>query len=271
MRRMEADLFPAFGSKPIAEIESPDVLDALREVESRGSVETARRLKQTAGQIFRFAIVAGYAKRDPSADLRGALKAAPPVRHHKAMPRKDLRGFLRSIISYDGELSTRLGLRLIVLTFLRTTELRAGRWEEVENLDGVNPLWRIPADRMKRSRDHLVPLSRQAVSTLQELRPLAANSPFIFPSAGKEQFMSNNTLLYALYRMGFHGRATIHGFRSLASTILNEKQFNADWIEMQLSHVEKNKVRGAYNAAQWLPGRTTMMQWWADHLDDIAS
>src|SRR6516225_6084627 len=133
-------------------------------------------------------------------------------------------------------------------------------------MDGASPIWRVPAERMKAGLEHIVPLSRQAVAVLRELMPLAGNSPCIFPSPGKQGSMSENTMIYALYRMGYHGRATTHGFRAIASTILNETNlFNRDWIERQLSHVGRNEVRRAYNAAEWMPDRRRMMQWWADH------
>ena len=188
--------------------------------------------------------------------------------HHKAMPLTDLPAFLRAVEQYDGERQTALGLKLVALTFPRTSELRAGRWSEFENMDSADPLWRIPLERMKKRREHLVPLSRQAVKALQELRALGGGSEFIFPSAGAERFMSNNTLLYALYRLGYHGRATTHGFRGIASTVLHGAGSNSDWIELQLAHVDRNKTRAAYNAAEHLPERRQMLKW-ADHLDAI--
>jgi integrase len=267
LRRLEADVFPAIGRRPIAELEAPELLDMLRKVEKRGANETARRLKQLVGQIFRFAIVTGRAKRDPSADLRDALRASGEPQRHRAMPLLELPIFLQKLETYNGEQQTKLALMLVTLTFLRTTELRAGKWSELEDLDGKSPQWRIPAGRMKMRLEHLVPLSRQAVDLLRDLRALSGNSPNIFPSPGKEGCMSSNTMLYALYRMGYHGRATTHGFRGVACTILNESNlFNRDWIERQLAHVERNEVRRAYNAAEWMPDRRRMMQWWADHI-----
>jgi integrase len=267
LRRLEADVFPAIGQRPIAQLEAPELLDMLRKVEKRGVSETARRLKQLVGQIFRFAIVTGRAKRDPSADLKGALRATGQPTRHRAMPLLELPAFLQKLETYNGEPQTKLALKLVTLTFLRTTELRAGKWSELEDLDGKSPQWRVPAERMKMRLEHLVPLSRQAITVLRELRILSGNSPNIFPSPGKEGYMSSNTMLYALYRMGYHGRATTHGFRSLASTILNESNlFNRDWIERQLAHVERNEVRRAYNTAEWIPDRRRMMQWWADHI-----
>jgi integrase len=270
LRRLEADVFPIVGRRPIAELEPPELLDMLRKVEKRGAHETARRLKQLIGQIFRFAVVTGRAKRDPSADLKDALRATGEPRRHRAMPMLELPQFLQQLETYGGEQQTKLALKLVTLTFLRTTELRAGKWSELENLDQDSAQWRVPAERMKMRLEHLVPLSRQAVAVLLELRALAGNSKNIFPSPGKEGCMSSNTMLYALYRMGYHGRATTHGFRAVASTILNESNlFNRDWIERQLAHVERNEVRRAYNAAEWMPDRRRMMQWWADRITSL--
>jgi integrase len=271
LRRLKADIFPIIGPRPIAELESPELLDVLRKVERRGANETARRLKQLLGQVFRFAIVTSRAKRDPSADLKDALRATGEAQHHRAMPLAELPTFLQKLETYGGEPQTKLALKLVALTFLRTTELRAGKWSELENIDENSAQWRVPAERMKMRLEHLVPLSRQAVAVLRELRALSGSSANIFPSPGKEGCMSSNTMLYALYRMGYHGRATTHGFRGVASTILNESNlFNRDWIERQLAHVERNEVRRAYNAAEWMPDRRRMMQWWADHITAMA-
>ena len=165
----------------------------------------------------------------------GRLKASGRQAHHKAMAREDLPEFLRALSAYDGAARTRLALRLALLTFVRTTELRAVRWDEVD-LEAAE--WRIPAERMKMRASHIVPLSRQAVETFTELRSIAGLSDYVFPSPGAEGFMSNNTMLFAMYRMGFHGRATVHGFRAVASTVLNEMGFHPDWIERQLAHDE---------------------------------
>ena len=239
----------------------------LRKVEKRGANETARRLKQLVGQIFRCAIVTGRAKRDLSVDFNVALRATGEPQPHRATPLSELPTFLQKLKCYSGDQQTKLALTLATLTFLRTTELRAGNWNELENLDENSAVWRIPAERMKTRLGHLVPLSRQAAAVLRALRGLSGGSPSIFPSPGKGDCMSGNTMLYAIYRMGYHGRATTHGFRAVASTILNETNlFNRDWIERQLSHVERNEVRRAYNAAEWMPDRRRMMQWWADHI-----
>ena len=179
--------------------------------------------------------------------------------------------FLNSLGAYDGEPRTRLALRLAVLTFVRTTELRAARWSEFENLEGEEALWGIPAERMKMKREHIVPLAPQAVAVLRELKALpgAEASLFLFPSPSREGCMSNNTMLFALYRMGYHGRATVHGFRAMASTALNEMGFRPDVIERQLAHQEQNSVRAAYNRAEYLNERRAMMNQWANYLDAI--
>lgn len=263
MSRLEADVFPPLGRRAITDIEPPDVLEVIRKVEGRGAIELAKREMQVVGQVFRFAIATGRAKRDPTRDLVGALKSPGRQKHHRAMTREDLPGFLQALKVYDGDPKTRLALELIILTFVRTTELRAAKWSEFEGLDGPEPLWRIPAERMKMRFEHLVPLAPEAVAALQELRPLCGRSPYLFPSPSKEGFMSNNTMLYAMYRMGYHGRATVHGFRGMASTWLNEQGYASDWIERQLAHDERDEVRGAYNSAQYLAGRRTMMGAWA--------
>lgn len=269
-RRLARDVYPSLGHRPLDDIDSPELLAVLRKIEKRGALEQARRVRQTVGQVYRFAIVTGRASHDPSAALKDALKPKGRQKHHAPMPREDLPGFLRSLETYDGDPRTSLALRLIVLTMVRTTELRAARWSEFENLDGREPLWRIPADRMKMRFEHLVPLSSQAIAALNALRELpGAGRGFLFPSPSREGCMSNNTLLYALYRMGYHRRATVHGFRGVASTMLNEMGYPPDWIERQLAHDERNEVRRAYNAAEHLPGRRSMLQRWGDWLDQV--
>jgi integrase len=260
LARLEADIFPEIGSRPIADIDAPEVLEALRKVEKRGVIETARRLRQTCGQIFRYAIVTGRAKYDPSAALRGALGSPGRPRGHRAMAVHEVPNFLNALENYDGDQRTHLALRLMLLTFARTTELRGAQWSEFENLEGNEPLWRIPAERMKMKREHIVPLAPQAVAVLRELRasPGSDSSPFLFASPSLEGYMSNNTMLYALYRMGYHGRATVHGFRAMASTALNEMGFRPDVIERQLAHQEQNTVRAAYNRAEYLGERRAM-------------
>jgi len=268
LARFEADIFPQIGSRLITDIDAPELLGTLRMVERRGALETAGRLRQICGQVFRYAVATGRATRDPSVDLKGALSSPGRKRGHKAMSREELPGFLAAVGAYAGDPRTRLALRLVVLTFVRTIELRAARWSEFENLDTESALWRIPAERMKMKTEHIVPLAPQAIAVLRELRTLSGSdaSPFLFPSPSREGFMSNNTMLFALYRMGFHGRATVHGFRAVASTVLNEMGFRPDVIERQLAHEERNRVRVAYNRAEYLGQRRGMMNRWADYL-----
>jgi integrase len=269
LARLEADVFPQIGSLPITDVDATELLDALRKVEKRGAIETAHRLRQICGQIFRYSIASGRAKHDPSADLKGALKSPGKSRGHRAMPFDEVPNFVKSLSAYEGDPQTRLALRLMVLTFARTTELRAAQWSEFEDLEGNEPLWRIPAERMKMKCEHIVPLAPQALAVLRELRSLPGSeaSPFLFCSPSREGYMSNNTMLYAMYRMGYHGRATVHGFRAMASTALNEMGFRPDVIERQLAHQEQNAVRAAYNRAEYLGERRTMMNQWADQLD----
>jgi integrase len=271
LARLEGDVFPHIGSRPVADVDAPELLEVLRKVEKRNALETARRLRQICGQVFRYAIATGIAKYDPSAALRGALSSPGKPRGHKAMPLSEVPTFLRLLANYDGDVRTRLALRLMVLTFARTTELRAAQWPEIEDLDGINPLWRIPTDRTKMKRQHIVPLAPQAVTLLNGLRSLPGSqaSPFLFPSPSREGCISNNTMLYALYRLGYHSRATVHGFRAMASTALNERGFRADVIEHQLAHQEQNAIRAAYNRAEYLGERKAMMKYWADLLDTM--
>ncbi|HVX13338.1 MAG TPA: tyrosine-type recombinase/integrase [Pirellulales bacterium] len=262
---LENYLLPKLGHKPIAGITAPEVLELLRGIEARGTLDTARRVSQMCGQIFRYGIATGKAERNPVPDLKGALKA-PVVKHHAYLKAKELPVFLRKLDAYDGKPLTKLALRLLLLTFVRTNELRGALWDEV---DWDESLWRLPAERMKANFPHIVPLSRQSLSVLQELKTISGSREYVFPNEHKPStFMSENTMLYALYRMGYHSRATGHGFRSTASTILNEKGFRSDVIERQLAHTEKNHVRAAYNHAQYLPERREMMQWWADYLEE---
>jgi integrase len=263
--RLDDDLISSLGKRPIAEIEPLEVLETIRKIERRDAIEMARRVMQMASAIFRYGVSTARCRRDPTADLRGALKPPKAPKRRAALPTTELSTFMLALEQYDGDLVTRLALKLVILTFVRTSELRFARWSEFEGLDGPEPLWRIPSHRMKMRRDHLVPLSPQAVEILRKLRKIAGEAQHVFPASTKTGVMSENTLIFALYRMGYHGRATVHGFRSTASTVLNEAQFNGDWIEIQLAHSD-GSVRGVYNAAEWLPSRRTMMNWWASHL-----
>lgn len=267
LARLEQHIFPKLGQRPVADITAPEILAMLRVVEGSGALDTAQRVMQTCGQIFMYAIATGRAERNPVPDLRGALKTPVP-KHHAYLKAADLPEFLKKLEIYDGALLTKLALRFLLLTFVRTTELREAEWMEI---DWDKAEWRIPAERMKMRDPHIVPLSSQAVAALRELNKLTGNGKYVFQNEHNfVTFMSENTMLFALYRMGYRSRATGHGFRATASTILNENGFMPDVIERQLAHAERNKVRAAYNHAQYLPERRKMMQWWADYLDGAA-
>jgi integrase len=251
--RVEADLFPQFGYVAVAKLDAPTILKALRKIEERGAMEIAKRMRQTVGQIMRYAIATGRADRDPAADLKGALKPSPRVRSMAALRDRDLPEFFTRLLSYDGDTRTRLAVEFVMHTFVRTNELRFAKWSEFEG-----DLWRIPAERMKMGREHLVPLTRQSMAILNQLR---TEDEWVCR-------MSENTMLFCLYRIGYHRRATVHGFRSTASTVLNESGlWNPDAVERQLAHAD-NTIRGVYNAAQYLPERRRMMEWWSDYLDE---
>lgn len=272
--RVEEDLLPSLGKRPVAEITPLEVLDALRKIEDRGAIESAKRIKNYASHIFRYALVTGRAERDVTTDIGHALKpiAKSSVKRRASLKAEDLPEFMRKLDAYDGREETRLALNAILLTFVRTNELRFAVKQEFEDLDGPNPLWRIPDVRMKTRQAHMVPLAPQAVAIFQRLIEMNPRTDQIFPSMDgnrrADKFISENTLIYAMYRMGYRSRATVHGFRSTASTILNESGYNSDWIEKQLAHAEENEVRAAYNSAEWLPERRKMMCDWADYIDE---
>ncbi len=264
MRRLEADIFPKLGARPIAEITPPEMLAALRVIEARGAHDLAHRVQQVCGQIFTYAIVTGRAERNPVNDLRGAL--TPVIKKHNAyLKAEDLPEFLEKLNAYDSP-QTRLAMNFLLLTFVRTGEMRGAMWSEI-NMGKAE--WRIPSERMKMRDPHIVPLSTQAMAVLEELKLITGHWEHIFPNQHKPKGqMSENTILYALYRMGYHGKSTGHGFRATASTILNEHGFRPDVIERQLAHAERNGVRKAYNHAQYLPERRDMMQWWGNYLEE---
>lgn len=265
---LEADAFSALGDLPVKEITPPMVLEVIRAVESRGALDVASRVLQRTSAIFRYAIQTGLAIYNPAADMKGVLKTRK-VEHRSAISQGELPDFLKKLDSYSGYPITKLALRLIVLTFVRTGELRGARWEEFDVDQGE---WRIPAERMKMRSPHIVPLSPQALAVVEELRPLTGHFDLLFPSQRDQgKPISENTLLYALYRLGYHKRATVHGFRALASTILNETGFRPDVIERQLAHVERNKVRAAYHRSEYLEERQKMMDWWGACIESMAN
>jgi len=266
IKRLEDNIFTKIGFRPINELTAPELLSALREIEKRGAHEMSHRQLQACGQIFRYAIATGKAERDISADLKGALKTNK-VEHYASLTERDLPTFLQALDNHQCDLQTKHALRLLLLTFVRTKELRGAKWEEI---DFNKAEWRIPAERMKMRQPHTVPLSKQAIALFREQQNISGNREHVFPNRNKPKtFISENTMLYAIYRMGYKGKVTPHGFRATASTILNENNFRPDVIERQLAHGERNKVRAAYNHAQYLDERREMMQWWADKVDSL--
>jgi integrase len=267
LRRLEADIFTELGSRPIVEITPPELLYTLQKIEKRGAIDIAKRALQTCGQIFRFGISTGRANRDISSDLKGALTTRKKTNYSR-LKENELPEFFQKLAKYDGEPQTKLALNFLILTFVRTKELRGARWEEF-NFEAKE--WHIPSERMKMRQKHIVPLSKQTFAIIEEIRKINGNKQFLFPSQiNPNKTISENTVLYAIYRMGYHSRTTAHGFRGTASTILNEKGFDKDHIERQLAHGDNNSVRASYNHADYLPQRHNMMQWWADYLDKVA-
>lgn len=274
--RLEQDVFPWIGTLAMSAINAPMLLEVLRRVEARGAIETAHRVKQACGQVFRYGIATGQCERDPSADLKDALQPVV-VKHHAAITDpKQVGAMLRAFDNYQGLPTTRVALRLAPLVFLRPGELRQAEWAEFD-LDAA--LWTIPASRMKRSKQqkisgapHVVPLATQAVAALRELLPLTGARRHVFPSPrGGDRPMSENAVLSALRRMGFaKDEMTGHGFRAMARTMLAERLgINESVIEAQLAHAVKDSLGRAYNRTEFIAQRHTMMQTWADYLDTL--
>jgi len=267
--RLERDVFPWIGKRPIAEIKAPEVLKVLQRVESRGTLETAHRIRTICGQVFRYAVATGRAERDPATDLRGALPQ-PQEKHRAAITEPRKAGeLLRAIDGYQGSFVVKCALRFLPLVFTRPGELRHAEWSEI---DFENAEWNIPAGKMKMREPHLVPLSKQAIEILMELKELTGASRYCFPSGRSfDRPMSDNALVAALRRMGFEkSEMTAHGFRAMARTILDEVlQVRSDFIEHQLAHAVRDPNGRAYNRTAHLAERKKMMQTWADYLDGL--
>ncbi len=266
--RLEQNIFPWIGKSSINEVTAPEILSALRRIENRGAVETAHRVSQICGQVFRYAIVIGKAERNPAADLRGALAPVKQKHHASIIDSVEIGKLLNAISEYRGNFITKCALQLAPLFFVRPGELRHAEWSE---FDLQKAEWRIPAEKMKMKEQHIVPLATQAIEIIQELHAYTGSGKYLFPSLrSATRPMSENTVLAALRRLGYSSaEMTGHGFRSIASTLLNEHGWNRDAIERQLAHAERNNIRAAYNYAEYLPERRNMMQWWAQHLDKL--
>lgn len=265
-RRLKADVFPAIGGASIAEIEAPALVALLKLIEQRGAFDIAKRALETVGQVFRYAIAHGYCKRNPAADIKPAdILKSTPKSNYARVDAKDLPGLLRAIEVYQGTPVTRLAIKLMAHSFVRTGELIGARWSE---FDFNAKRWDIPAERMKMRTPHIVPLSSQAIEVLELLQQLTGNGDLLFPGdRDPKKPMSNNTILKALERMGYKGRMTGHGFRGVASTSLHEQGFDHQHIDLQLAHAPRNAVSAAYNHALYLEPRAKMMQCWSDYLE----
>jgi len=283
LRRLTLYVFPKIGHRPLRDLKAPDLLAVLRDIEGRGTIETALRVKQSLGAVFRYGVATQRADFDPTTILRGAL-TPPPERHYAAITNPARVGeLIRAIRGYRGSQVTRLALCLLPLVFVRPGELRAARWEEFsfdlspprsgEKVLHPEPVWRIPPERMKLGESHVVPLSRQSVALLRELHAITGPDGYLFPGArSRSRCISENTINAALRRLDYGtSEMTGHGFRRMASTILHEEGFRTEWIERQLAHGDRNTVRARYNFAEYMPERRRLMQNWADLLDGLAN
>ena len=269
---LKMNVFPDLGEIPIADISNLDLIATLRKLESEGKYETCYRIRQKLEAIFSFAEIEGLCIGNPARGLQKIL-TKPQPKSQNSLPISELPEFLKKIYADTGaSKTTSLAMKFLILTFVRTSELRFADWMEFD-IDSTEPLWVIPAERMKMRKTHHVPLSRQAVSILEEMQQYSGTEGYVFPQVyNQKKAMSENTLLYFSNRLGYAGRNTIHGFRSVASTVLNEsRKWQPDVIELQLSHQESNKVRKAYNRAEHLDERRKMMEWWSDYIDTLIS
>ncbi|EFE4810564.1 tyrosine-type recombinase/integrase [Escherichia coli] len=257
------DIFPYVGARPVGEIKPLELLNVLRKIEKRGALEKMRKVRQRCSEVFRYAIATGRAEFNPAADLPSALEVHKS-NHFPFLKSDEIPDFLRALDSYTGSRLVQIATKLLMVTGVRTIELRAALWQEFD-LD--NAIWEIPAERMKMRRPHLVPLSTQALGFLNELKSMTGNYRYVFPGRNDpNKPMSEASVNQLIKRIGYAGKLTGHGFRHTLSTILHENGFNTAWIEMQLAHVDKNSIRGTYNHAQYFEKRKVMMQWYSDNI-----
>ena len=258
------DIFPYIGQQPVNEIKPLVLLNVLRRIESRGATEKAKKVRQRCSEVFRYAIVTGRAEYNPAADLTSAM-SGHESKHYPFLTVEELPDFFKALAGYTGSPLVVLAARLLILTGVRTGELRGAFWSE---FDLEKAVWEIPAERMKMKRPHLVPLSTQALEIVQQLKVMSGQYPLVFPGRNDpRKTMSEASINRVFKRIGYTGRVTGNGFRHTMSTILHEEGFNTAWIETQLAHVDKNAIRGTYNHALYLEGRREMMQWYADYIN----
>lgn len=262
------DIFPYIGQQPVNEIKPLVLLNVLRRMESRGATEKAKKVRQRCSEVFRYAIVTGRAEYNPAADLTSAM-SGHESKHYPFLTVEELPDFFKALSGYTGSPLIVLAARLLILTGVRTGELRGAFWSE---FDLEKAVWEIPAERMKMKRPHLVPLSTQALEIVQQLKVMSGQYPLVFPGRNDpRKTMSEASINQVFKRIGYTGKVTGHGFRHTMSTILHEEGFNTAWIETQLAHVDKNAIRGTYNHALYLEGRKEMMQWYGDYVDSCES
>lgn len=263
MEAFQNDIFPDVGTRPVGEIKPLELLNVLRKIEKRGALEKMRKVRQRCSEVFRYAIATGRAEYNPAADLSSALEVHQS-NHFPFLKTDEIPEFLRALEGYTGSHLVQIATKLLMITGVRTIELRAALWQEFD-LD--NAIWEIPAERMKMRRAHLVPLSTQALDLLNELKIMTGNYRYVFPGRNDpNKPMSEASINQVIKRIGYGGKLTGHGFRHSLSTILYEQGYEAAWIEIQLAHVDKNSISGTYNYAQYLSQRRLMLQWYSDFL-----
>lgn len=262
LKTFEQDVFPHIGRRSISDIKPLELLEVLRRIEKRGALEKTRKVRQRCGEVFRYAIITGRAEYNPAPNLASAL-AVPKQKHHPFLSAEELPHFIRDLEAYTGSIITKNATKIIMLTGVRTQEMRFATWDEVDLEKGI---WEIPAERMKMHRPHIVPLSTQVIGLFKQLKPITGHYSYIFIGRNnRSKPISKETVSQVIELLGYKGRATGHGFRHSMSTILHEKGFYSAWIEMQLAHIDKNSVRGVYNHARYIEQRRHMLQWYANN------
>ncbi|EEF4509721.1 tyrosine-type recombinase/integrase [Salmonella enterica] len=260
------DIFPFIGQRPVAEIKPLELLNVLKKIEGRGATEKAKKVRQRCGEVFRYAIVTGRAEYNPAPDLTSAMQGHEST-HYPFLPTEELHSFFKALVGYSGSELVVLAARLLIITGVRTGELRGALWSEI---DTGKAIWEIPAERMKMRRPHIIPLSTQALVIIEKIKEMTGQFPLLFPGRNDPtKTMSEASINQVFKRIGYAGRVTGHGFRHTMSTILHEQGYNTAWIETQLAHIDKNAIRGTYNHAQYLDGRREMLQWYADYMERL--
>ncbi|EEU2439340.1 tyrosine-type recombinase/integrase [Escherichia coli] len=268
IKTFEQDVFPFIGKRPISEIKPLELLEVLKRIEKRGALEKTRKVRQRCGEVFRYAIITGRAEYNPAPDLAIAL-AIPKQKHHPFLSAEELPHFVRDLESYTGSIITKNATKILMMTGVKTQEMRFATWSEIDLIKGI---WEIPAERMKMRRPHIVPLSSQVIELFKQLQPITSDYPYVFIGRNdRRKPISKESVNQVIESLGYKGRTTGHGFRHTLSTILHEMGFESAWIEIQLAHVDKNTIRGTYNHALYLDKRKYMMQKYSDFLMNLST